>query len=89
MRMLIPILRADFALSETHNCTADPRIDAPIAVIAGRSDPAVSDTGLAAWRELTSAECTFHRVDGDHFYLVSDPASAASLVARLAMQQMR
>ncbi len=64
----LPILRADLKVLETYGHVAGPRLACPIAVLAGVEDRSVSDAGLAAWGEVTSAETTVERFAGDHFY---------------------
>ena len=38
MRLLIPVLRADLALTETYVYTPGPRLDCPISAVGGDED---------------------------------------------------
>ncbi len=82
MRLLVPILRADFALSETHAHGEEPPLDVPIVAIAGDRDPAVDDPGLAAWRGLGAPTSRVERLPGDHFTLLAEPSRLLAIVAR-------
>ncbi|MCL7376734.1 alpha/beta fold hydrolase [Streptomyces sp. 35G-GA-8] len=66
---LLPMVRADFAVSETYRWRADRPLDCPVLVLGGRDD-ALADPGeLAGWREHSTADCAVLMFDGGHFYL--------------------
>lgn len=70
MQLVLPILRADFALCETYVCSKE-RIDCPITAFGGLQDSKVSYDALAAWREQTNSSFTLRMFPGDHFFLQS------------------
>lgn len=74
VRLILPIVRADFALTETYGYTAGPPLDCPIAAFGGLDDADVSVEHLEAWREHTSASFSLRMLPGDHFFLDADPA---------------
>lgn len=69
MALLVPILRADFAVCETYVYQAGLPLPCPITALGGLADPYVDRTGLSAWREHTSGTFTLRMFPGDHFYL--------------------
>lgn len=69
MRVMIPILRADFAVCETYAYMPEPPLDCPISVFGGLQDSEVSRKDLADWREQTNAAFALHMLPGDHFFL--------------------
>ena len=68
MQILLPILRADFAVVETYAYTTDLPLKCPITAFGGLSDRVVSCDRLEAWREQTCASFTLHMLPGDHFF---------------------
>jgi len=82
MAILLPVLRADFALSETFTHRDPVVLDAPITAFAGAEDPAVSEEGLAAWRDCTSRGASVERLPGGHFYFRHDAGPLLDLVRR-------
>lgn len=82
MRMVLPVLRADFAVYETYGYVSEPPFDFPIAVCGGMDDDQVSPNALAAWREHTRAAFSLRIVPGDHFFL-HEQQSRAVLVREL------
>lgn len=70
LELFIPLLYADLELAETGSYTR-PMLECPITVFTATDDPIVDEPGLAAWAEVTSASCTFHRRPGDHFFILS------------------
>lgn len=72
MELLLPILRADFAVCETYVCEADEPLDCPITALGGLQDGYVSRENLEAWREQTQGLFSLRMFPGDHFYLNTD-----------------
>ncbi|MFI5763604.1 thioesterase II family protein [Streptomyces sp. NPDC051563] len=65
-------LRADIALSrEAAVGFEDVRLDAPLYVLGGTSDPLVPHEPLDGWASHTTGECRVRRFDGDHFFLLA------------------
>lgn len=69
MQLMIPILRADFAVCETYAYQPEPPLACPISVFGGLQDDGVSSEDLAGWREQTSAAFMLRMLPGDHFFL--------------------
>ena len=71
MKIMLPIIRADFALCETYSYAADEPLDYPITAFGGLKDTSVSEQELQAWREQTRNTFALHMIPGDHFFIRS------------------
>ena len=71
MGLVLPTLRADVTLCETHEYTADEPLSCPITAYGGQHDKKINRDHLAGWSSHTSDAFTFRAFPGDHFYLTS------------------
>ncbi len=71
MKVILPILRADFELCETNVYTPEPPLDCPISVFGGEQDTMVSVQELEPWQVQTQRSFSLHLLPGDHFFLHS------------------
>lgn len=69
MQLMLPTLRADFAVSETYLYTHEPPLDCAITAFGGLQDYEVSRKRLEAWRSQTNAAFSLQMFAGDHFFL--------------------
>ena len=69
MKMLIPIMRADFELCETYVYTPEPPLDCPITAFGGEQDMLVSRQELEMWHTQTRGPFNVRLFQGDHFFL--------------------
>lgn len=81
MRALLPALRADYAVLETHAPAQRPHLRCPIVACAGVDDPVVDIAGLKRWSTLTSGASSLHRWPGGHFYLIDQVGELARTMA--------
>jgi medium-chain acyl-[acyl-carrier-protein] hydrolase len=82
MEMILPLFRADAAVTETYVHTEEPPLDVPITVIGGLDDTRATPSDLAAWRRHTRAAFTLSSVPGGHFFLRTAQSTVLSQVAR-------
>jgi surfactin synthase thioesterase subunit/phosphopantetheinyl transferase len=68
MQLFLPLLRADFAVSETYAFQGDQPLDCPISAFGGLHDGQVTAEEVEAWRELTTGGFERHMFPGDHFF---------------------
>lgn len=71
MQLLIPILRADFAVLETYVYTQEPALECPITVFGGLEDQEVNIDELEGWRSLSQNSFQLQMFSGDHFFIHS------------------
>jgi medium-chain acyl-[acyl-carrier-protein] hydrolase len=80
MSLLLPMLRADFALVENYQYRATLRLSLPISVLAGRGDSHVEQMQVDGWSKETSGSCRVNWFEGDHFFVQSERAAVLDLV---------
>lgn len=86
MQLVLPILRADFALSETYVYSAEDPLDCPISAFGGLQDGEVSHDDLAAWRDQTNSSFALRMFPGNHFFVQSARACILSAISQELMQ---
>jgi len=69
MAIIFPLLRADFALYDTYEYSAEPLLHCPISTFGGWQDSRVSRSDLEAWRAETTACFSLRMLPGGHFFL--------------------
>ncbi|MFM9442623.1 thioesterase II family protein [Streptomyces acidiscabies] len=70
MGMMLPLVRADFTVSETHRQPPGTLpLETPVTALGGLGDPFVPTDDLYAWREATDGRFAAHLFQGGHFYL--------------------
>jgi medium-chain acyl-[acyl-carrier-protein] hydrolase len=84
MQLVLPILRADFALVETYVYSTEAPLDCPISAFGGLEDGEVSHDDLTAWRDQTNSSFTLSMFPGNHFFL----HSARSLILSTVSQEL-
>ncbi|MGZ5857364.1 MAG: thioesterase II family protein [Burkholderiaceae bacterium] len=73
MRMLLPMLRADYEVLETYTYKPDRILSCPLIVCAGEKDTEVSRASMDAWQRYSTKTIKVHWFNGDHFYLSANP----------------
>ena len=69
MELLSPLLRADFAVCETHEYQPAEPLTIPISVFGGLGDHKVDRQDLEEWRQYTTGPFKMRMFDGNHFFL--------------------
>ncbi|MFE9454460.1 thioesterase II family protein [Streptomyces sp. NPDC006739] len=81
MRMLMPMIRADYRAAETYRCTPGTTLDCPVLALAGDQDPQVTPEEAAAWEEHTTGSFALETFSGGHFYLLEHTGGVARAIA--------
>ncbi|MDM9383687.1 beta-ketoacyl synthase N-terminal-like domain-containing protein [Chlorogloeopsis sp. ULAP01] len=81
MQLLLPTLRADFAILETFLYVNEKPLDSPIYAFGGIQDTKVSQQELAAWSEQTH-QFKLNMFPGDHFFCDSDRKLVLQVIAQ-------
>ena len=71
MELILPTLKADFKVIETHVYRPQTPLDVPLTVFGGDSDTEVTLEELAAWQEQTTADFELKMFSGGHFFIES------------------
>jgi medium-chain acyl-[acyl-carrier-protein] hydrolase len=69
LRMLLPIIRADFEIYDTYEYLPGPLANCPITVFGGEGDIFVGPEHLGAWRDLALSDFSLQFFAGDHFFV--------------------
>ncbi len=69
MELMLPSLRADFALYESYRYKQRDLLECPITVFGGDNDQEVSLQQLNAWQDETQNSFSIYQLTGDHFFL--------------------
>lgn len=69
MQLLMPTLRADFAVCETYVYSPQPPLECPIVAIGGLEDTEASREELNAWRDQTERDFSLWMLYGGHFFI--------------------
>jgi surfactin synthase thioesterase subunit len=72
MELVLPTIRADFAMAENYAYRVGPLLHIPITVYAGKSDDHIMPQQVANWQKETSGQCSVHWFEGDHFFINSE-----------------
>lgn len=81
MELLLPGIRADFALSERYAYRPERPLDLPIHVLRGDRDSLVDGARAAGWALDSVAPVHEHVYPGGHFFVFEHAAAIAALVA--------
>lgn len=71
MQLMLPTLRADFALRDRYVYRDEPPLNCSITAFGGMNDQHVSGADLRAWRRHTRERFQLWLFQGDHFFLKS------------------
>lgn len=82
VRLMLPVVRADFALTQTYNYAVEHPLACPISAYGGLGDSDVTADQLEAWREHTTAAFSSSMLPGDHFFLNTNPAPLLQLLSQ-------
>nr|AXL06038.1 thioesterase [uncultured bacterium] len=89
LEMILPAVRGDYRAVETYRHDPDRRLDCPLTVLTGDSDPRVSMDEARAWEEHTTGPTDLQVYPGGHFFLVDQADHLIALLKRkLAMTDM-
>ena len=88
MSLVLPMLRADFALVDTYRFEPGGKLGAPITAFGGLEDHDVSRAMLQAWRERSTGAFAMAMFAGDHFFIHAVAPLLAGIVAD-ALDQAR
>jgi medium-chain acyl-[acyl-carrier-protein] hydrolase len=68
MDIVLPSLRADFALYESYRYSYGTPLDCPISAYGGLDDPHVKRRDLEGWRDQTKLSFSIRMFPGSHFF---------------------
>lgn len=69
MALVLPTLRADFALAEEYRYRHAPILSVPMSVFAGTRDQNKGPGQVDGWAEETTGQCDVAWFEGSHFFI--------------------
>jgi medium-chain acyl-[acyl-carrier-protein] hydrolase len=81
MKLMIPLLRADFAMIQTYAYSPEPPLDCPITALGGTQDEEISREHLEAWSTQTRDSFMLRMLPGDHFFINTQQSLLLPLLA--------
>ncbi|KQN69156.1 hypothetical protein ASF04_16560 [Duganella sp. Leaf61] len=88
MEVFMPMLRADFTLSESRVFQPEPRLQAPATVFSGVDDDAVPIADAEAWDRLLAQGADYLAFDGGHFFIHSEQARFVAAVQAIVHHEL-
>ncbi|MBT7443437.1 MAG: thioesterase [Methylococcales bacterium] len=82
MALVLPMLKADFEIADTHQYQDEAPFDFPISYFWGKEDKPVNRNNDDAWAQQTHAEYQHHELNGGHFFLHSEKEQLLSLITK-------
>jgi len=82
LQLLLPLLRADFALCDTYEYINDKPLPIPISAFGGLQDPEVPHDEINAWRVQTSGLFRLRFFEGDHFFIHKEQAALSQAISQ-------
>jgi medium-chain acyl-[acyl-carrier-protein] hydrolase len=82
MRLLLPVLRSDFAVNETYVFQPEPPLELGISAFGGLEDVEVTREDVTGWSEHGRGFFRLRMFPGDHFFLHSARELLTQSVAR-------
>lgn len=80
VRLLVPVLKADFEMSDTYRYVAEPAFTFPITALGGNQDGLVAAGDLVAWHLQTAGSFRLRLLPGGHLFLRSSPGRVLKMI---------
>jgi medium-chain acyl-[acyl-carrier-protein] hydrolase len=91
MGVLLPLVRADFALCERYEFSQRQPLDCSLTALSGNRDAYVTVEEVNAWRQQTSGNFSFQVFAGNHFFMDSSRSAVLTALAediRVVLKQI-
>lgn len=81
-KTLLPLLRADFEITDTYEYLTESPLACPINLYGGDRDELAAVESLSPWQVETSGECQIHLFSGGHFFIQTHKAEFLRMLRR-------
>ncbi len=88
MQLMMPIIRADFKVSQTYEYVPGPPLECPIRAFGGLKDETVPREEVEAWSEHTRGSFRAQMLPGDHFFVNTSQSLLTRIIAQELISQM-
>jgi medium-chain acyl-[acyl-carrier-protein] hydrolase len=89
MGVLLPLVRADFALCERYVFSQRQRLDCSLTALSGNRDVYVTVEEVNAWRQQTAGTFSFRVFTGSHFFMDSSRSAVLTALAEDIREVLR
>ncbi|NJO81463.1 MAG: thioesterase [Blastochloris sp.] len=89
MQAMLPTLRADFEVCDTHIYREEAPLSCPFEVYGGLEDVRINKTELEGWQTHTCEAYTLSMFPGAHFFLHSDQDRLLAVLSHSLNMQLR
>ncbi len=86
--LLMPIVRADFCVSETYQYLHERPLSCPITAFGGLNDNTFSQEDLVRWKDQTVSSFNDHYFQGDHFFIKSSYNEVINIVNKILREEI-
>ncbi len=80
LELILPTLRADFAVCDQYEFVVERPLEIPICAFAGSDDTEAPPHVVAGWRQHTLRRFSFHVMSGGHFFINSSRQAVLDLI---------
>lgn len=80
MQLILPAIRADFAILETYVYTPDVPFSFPITAFGSFEGPDITTDNLRSWSEQTESSSVVRMLLGDHFFIQTAQATLLGMI---------
>ncbi len=87
--LMLPPIKADFAVSETYRFVEGIPLPVPVTALGGREDDLVSEEDLRAWERHTEGGFEVRLFDGGHFYTQTHQEALLTFIAERTEADLR
>ncbi len=88
MAIFLPIIRADFCVSETYSYNGEPPLTYPITALGGLDDNTFDSNDLLKWQEQTNSSFEHQLLPGDHFFIKSSNQQVINIVNKVLYNEI-
>lgn len=85
MGLLLPAIRADFALGADYHYQSAAPLPIPLSALSGRCDSHVTVADIQRWQGETAAAYQEHWFDGDHFFINTERRAVLDCITGLLL----
>ncbi len=82
MELMLPALRADFALCDRYEFRGDVLLQCPLVALAGSADDEARPDQVVSWAAVGEGPFALHVLPGDHFFVKSAAAALLEILGR-------
>jgi medium-chain acyl-[acyl-carrier-protein] hydrolase len=81
LRMLLPMVKADFEVIQTYEYRHEPQLSSRIRVFGGTRDSTTGEELLLPWRKHTTGSFSLSMLPGSHFFIEESRAQLLAIIA--------